>query len=332
MLNKKALVTGGAGFIGSHLVDLLVKQGIRVVIIDNLSTGKLSNLGKYQESNIVKILVADISDQSTFDALDENFDYVFHIAALADIVPSISNPAPYYSSNLIGTLNLLEYLRRKSDIKLVFAASSSCYGIPSTFPTPENAKIDYKYPYAHSKYLAESTIMHYASVFGLKAISLRLFNVYGKRARSNGNYGAVMGVFLAQCLAGQPLTVVGDGSQLRDFVHVEDVARAFLMAAESDLSNQVFNIGSGKPNSIGYLASLIGGEIEYIPWRPGEPSITHANIEKVTSELKWKPEIKFEDGINDLLLHIEDWKDAPIWDRHSIKEATANWFKYLPND
>jgi UDP-glucose 4-epimerase len=332
MPKRKALVTGGAGFIGSHLVDLLTKLDIEVVIIDNLSTGKLSNLVSHKKSDNVKFLVADIIDPKTFNSLDDEFDYVFHLAALADIVPSISNPKPYYSSNLIGTLNLLEYLRDKPEIKLLYAASSSCYGIPKYFPTMENSSLDPKYPYAHSKYLAESVILHYASVFGLKAISLRLFNVYGKRARSDGNYGAVMGIFLAQRLARKPLTVVGDGSQLRDFIHVEDVAKAFLIAAESELNNQVLNIGSGKPQTIGYLAELIGGNIEYIPWRPGEPLITHANIEKAMSLLDWKPEIKFEDGINDLLVHISDWENAPVWDRHSIDTATADWFKYLSYD
>lgn len=332
MPKKKVLVTGGAGFIGSHLVDLLTKFDMEVVVIDNLSTGKLSNLESHKKSDNVKILVADIVDSKTFNSLDDKFDYAFHLAALADIVPSISNPKPYYSSNLIGTLNLLEYLRDKPEIKLLYAASSSCYGIPMHFPTAENSNLDPRYPYAHSKYLAESAIFHYASVYGLKAISLRLFNVYGKRARSDGNYGAVMGIFLAQRLAQKPLTVVGDGSQLRDFIHVEDVAKAFLKAAESEINNQILNIGSGEPQTIGYLAELIGGSIEYIPWRPGEPLITHANIEKAMSLLEWEPEIKFEDGINDLLVHISDWENAPVWDRQSINTATADWFKFLSND
>lgn len=329
MIEKTALVTGGAGFIGSHLVDLLARQDIKVVVVDNLSTGKLDNLKNHHNSNNVKILLHDIADPKTFSNIEGSFDYIFHLAALADIVPSISNPAPYYSSNLIGTLNLLEYLRKKPKSKLIYAASSSCYGVPDIFPTPENSKIDPKYPYAHSKFLAESIIMHYSYVYNLSFMSLRLFNVYGRRARSNGNYGAVMGVFLAQFLADKPLTIVGDGTQLRDFVHVEDVTKAFLMAAESNHQNEIINIGSGEPKSIGHLADLIGGRREHLPWRPGEPLITHADINKAKFLLNWNPKVTFNDGISDLLLSIQDWENAPIWDKQSISKATSDWFKFL---
>lgn len=326
---KRALVTGGAGFIGSHLVDLLVSSHIDTTIIDDLSSGKISNVKNHLDNGAAKIVVEDISNVTAFDSLTGHFDYIFHLAARADIVSSITNPGPYYSSNVIGTFNLLEFLRLKTKVKLVFAASSSCYGLSGNFPTNESSIIDPKYPYAHSKFLAESTIMHYESISEIQVISLRLFNVYGRRARTNNNYGAVLGVFLAQLLAKEPLTIVGDGNQLRDFVHVKDVARAFLMAAESSLNSEIINIGSGDPKSIDYLATLIGGDKQFIPWRPGEPLITHADIQKATQLLNWRPLIKFEDGIAEVLAHINEWKDAPLWNRTLIEKETLNWYKYL---
>jgi UDP-glucose 4-epimerase len=254
------------------------------------------------------------------------------LAALADIVPSIENPLGYFSTNVGGTVNLLEIARNFKIKKLVYSASSSCYGIPKDYPTPETSEIKPQYPYAFTKWAAEQAVMHWGKVYGLPVVSLRLFNVFGTRSRTSGTYGAVFGVFLAQKLAGKPLTIVGDGSQTRDFTYVTDVANAFLKAAQSDVINEIFNVGSRNTYSINQLTSLLGGEITRIPKRPGEPDCTFADTKKIESVLNWLPEVSFEQGVKNMLENISFWKGAPVWDPESIREATKEWFSLLGNN
>ena len=239
---KKYLITGGAGFIGSHLVDKLIEKGCEIIVIDNFSTGRSQNLAHVADK--IKFIECDISKLGHWQNSFENIDCVFHLAALADIVPSIENPEKYYRSNVNGTFNVLEACRKHGVKKVIYSASSSCYGIPDEYPTKETAEIRPQFPYALTKYLGEHLVMHWCQVYGQPAISLRFFNVYGSRSRTSGTYGAVFGVFLAQKLAGQPFTVVGDGTQTRDFTFVTDVVEAMIKAAESDLSGKIINIGS----------------------------------------------------------------------------------------
>jgi len=325
---KKALVSGGAGFIGSHLVGELVQSGYHVVILDNLSTGKVDNLKALPQDSFEMVNV-DVSCYDGIKGYFKDVDYVFHLAALADIVPSIERPLDYHRANVDGTVCMLEAARASGVKKFVYAASSSCYGLPGSLPTVEGAKIDLQYPYALTKYAAEQFVFHWARVYRLPVISLRLFNVYGPRSRTSGTYGAVFGVFLAQKLSGKGLTIVGDGNQTRDFVFVKDVVRAFKMAAESDIDGEIFNVGSGRPQSINKLADLLGGEKVYIPKRPGEPDCTHADIKKIEMALSWSPKVPFEDGVGIMLDNIDSWRDAPVWTPESIKEQTNAWFKYL---
>jgi UDP-glucose 4-epimerase len=226
----------------------------------------------------------------------------------------------------------LEAARAASVKKLVYAASSSCYGIPDDFPTPETAEIRPMYPYALTKNLGEQCVTHWNQVYGLPTVALRLFNVFGPRSRASGTYGAVFGVFLAQKLAGKPFTVVGDGTQTRDFTYVTDVAQAFGMAASSDASGQVFNVGSDNTYSINHLVDLLGGDVVHTPKRPGEPDCTFADVSKIRRELGWTPKVSFEEGVALMLANIGLWKDAPVWDRESIATATEDWFKYLDGD
>lgn len=320
------LVTGGAGFIGSHLVELLVRKGHHVRVLDDLSTGRIANVAGVSDD----IQISNLSINSPESAaLYEGVDSVFHLAAKADIVPSIVNPIEYMKTNLDGTLCVLENCRKFNVGRIVYAASSSCYGIARDLPTSENARIDPQYPYALSKWMGEEAALHWGRLYGLEVVSLRLFNVFGPRARTTGNYGAVMGVFLAQHLGGQPLTIVGDGEQTRDFVFVADVARAFLAAAETSIRSRVFNIGSGRPVSVNYLANLIGGATVHIPDRPGEPRVTHADISRATKEITWSARTSFEDGMRLTLEHRHLWKDAPIWTPDTIAVETKEWFRYL---
>ena len=323
------LVTGGCGFIGSHLVDLLLKQGYAVHVLDNMSTGRRSNLDHVASSANLRVFEGSILDSDSIDVAIEGCTYVFHLAALADIVPSVVDPQSYFAVNIEGTLNVLQASRRQNVKKIVYAASSSCYGIPDSYPTSETAEIRPQYPYAFTKWSAEQLVMHWNLVYGLPAVSLRLFNVYGPRSRTSGAYGAVFGVFLAQKLNGKPLTVVGDGSQSRDFTFVRDVVRAFLAAAEGSVSSEIFNVGSEGSYSVNSLVELLGGETVYIPKRPGEPEMTFADTNKIRNQLNWRPQVSFENGVKEMLEVIEYWREAPIWDSVSIAAATSDWFKYL---
>lgn len=326
----KVLISGGAGFIGSHLTEFMLKKGAEVVVLDNFSTGRIENIKHLLKSRYLKIVEKDISNSwQELLPFFEGVEWVFHLAALADIVPSIERPVDYHKTNVTGTINMLEASRHSCVKKFVYAASSSCYGIPHSFPTNENDKIDPRYPYALTKYLGEHYVLHWNNVYHLPCISLRLFNVYGPRSRTSGTYGAVFGVFLAQKLAGKPFTVVGDGNQTRDFVFVKDVVEAFYLAAASNIQGEVFNVGSGKTYSINQLVELLGGEKVHIPKRPGEPDCTQADITKIKKTLGWFPKVSFEEGVKIMLENIDYWRDAPVWDKETIKKATEQWFKYL---
>jgi len=326
---RKIIVTGGAGFIGSHLAERLVKDGHQVTVLDNLATGRLDNLENIKKDRNFSFFKIDITNLGRMSRYFKGVDWVFHLAALADIVPSIIEPFKYHKANVDGTVAVLEASRTCGVKKFIYTASSSCYGIPKTYPTPEDAAISPQYPYAFSKYVGELYCFSWAKIYKLPIISLRLFNVYGARSRTSGAYGAVLGIFLAQKLAGKPFTVVGDGKQKRDFVYVTDVADAFVKAAGSAVENEIFNVGSGNPQDINKLVSLLGQEKVYIPKRPGEPDCTWADITKIKSMLSWYPKVSFEEGIKKVLEDIDYWKDAPVWTPEKIEEATKVWFKYL---
>ena len=324
----KSLVTGGAGFIGSNLVDKLVSKGYKVVVLDNFSTGKLSNLSHHTKKN-VKIVKIDISGNKPLDKYFKGVHYVFHLAGLADIVPSIENPDKYFKSNVIGTFNVIQASKKANIKKLIYAASASCYGFPEKFPTTEKSAIKPMYPYAFTKWQAEELIMHWVKIYKFPAISLRFFNCYGLRSRTSGTYGAVFGVFLAQKLANKALTIVGNGRQTRDFVHVNDLVQAMIAAVLSKKVGEIYNVGGGKEITVNKIAKLIDGKKIYVPKRPGEPDRSLADITKIKKQLNWKPKISINKGIKMLLRNIDDWKDTPVWTPKKIKKVTKVWFKLL---
>lgn len=324
-----SVVTGGCGFIGSHIVDRLLAEEHEVRVIDNWTTGRPQNLDHQKGHPSLAIHHLDIRDIEAIRPVFDGADFVFHLAALADIVPSIQKPWEYYSSNVMGTYNVAECAREAGVKKLVYAASSSCYGIPDEYPTKESAEMRPQYPYALTKRLGEETLLHWGQVYGLPVITLRLFNVYGTRSRTSGTYGAVFGVFLAQKLAGKPFTVVGDGTQTRDFTYVTDVADVFYTAAMSDITQETFNVGSGGTYSVNRLCELLGGEVTFIPKRPGEPNCTFADTTKIERALGWRARVTFEEGVSRVLDNIDYWREAPVWTPETIGEATSDWFKYL---
>ena len=325
----RAVVTGGCGFIGSHLVERLVADGAEVVVLDNLSTGRRSNLKSLEGDPRVKIVQADVAEPESIRPHFAGAKAVFHLAALADIVPSIQKPLDYYRSNVTGTASVMECARHAGVRRVVYVASSSCYGIPDVTPTPESSAIRPEYPYALTKNLGEQIALHWGKMYGMGVVCPRLFNVFGPRARTTGTYGAVFGVFLAQKLAGKPLTIVGDGTQTRDFTYVSDVVEALVRSARSDVASAVFNVGSGGAYSVNRLAELIGGPTVHIPKRPGEPDCTFADISRILSVLGWAPAVPFEEGVRRIMERIDDWRDAPVWTPDSIAVATKDWFRYL---
>lgn len=325
----QVVVTGGAGFIGSHLVDRLVAEGHQVTVLDNLSTGSKANLAGVTGRKNLRIHTADVADHDAIHRFFEGADWVFHLAALADIVPSIERPLEYHRANVDGTVSVLEASRRAGVRRFVYTASASCYGIPRVYPTPETEPVQPQYPYALTKYLGEELALSWGRMYKLPIISLRLFNVYGPRARTSGSYGAVFGVFLAQKLAGRPFTVVGDGSQTRDFTFVSDGVEALFAAARSDVKGEVLNVGSGASISINQLVRLLEGDVVHTPKRPGEPDCTWADISKIKRLLGWAPQVSFEAGVRVMLDHMEDWRNAPVWTAGAIEEATREWFACL---
>jgi len=328
MTRPLAVVSGGAGFIGSHMVDLLAERGFAVRAIDNLAGGRRENLAQHARNPEVVLEERDIRSYQPEDPLFRGTKYVFHFAGIGDIVPSIEQPMEYMSANVQGTVHMLECARHARVEKFVYAASSSCYGLAQV-PTREDHPIAPQYPYALSKYLGEQAAFHWHQVYGLPVNSVRIFNAYGTRSRTSGAYGAVFGVFLKQKLAGKPFTVVGDGSQRRDFLYVTDIASAFFAAAETARTGRIWNLGAGDPQPVNRLVELLGGEKVYIPKRPGEPECTWADIGRIGAELGWAPRVSFEEGVGRIVADIDYWRNAPLWDPESIARATRTWFEFL---
>jgi UDP-glucose 4-epimerase len=310
------------------MVDLLLARGFRVHALDNLVGGREANVARHATNADFALERVDIRGVEPGAAVFAGARFVFHFAGIGDLVPAIEKPAEYLSVNIQGTVAALEAARRAGAAKFVYAASSTCYGLAET-PTREDHPIRPEHPYALSKNLGEQAAFHWHRVYGLPVNAIRIFNAYGTRARTSGAYGAVFGVFLRQKLAGKPFTIVGDGTQRRDFVHATDVARAFLAAAETDLAGRAWNVGAGNPQTVNRLAELIGGPRVHIPKRPGEPECTWADISRIRAELGWEPKIRFEDGVAEVVANIEWWRDAPLWNPETIAAATRDWFRYL---
>ena len=328
MAKPLAVVTGGAGFIGSHMVDLLLSRGYKVRVIDNLLGGRLSNLEHHKDNSNLEFYNEDIRGLEENSPIFTDARYVFHFAGIGDIVPSIEKPTDYMSTNIQGTVHVLECARFFGIKKFVYAASSSCYGLADT-PTGEDHPINPQYPYALSKYQGEQAALHWHKVYGLPVNSIRIFNAYGPRVRTTGVYGAVFGVFFKQKLEGKPFTVVGDGTQRRDFIFVTDVATAFLAASETEHVGEIYNLGADNPQSINQLVELLVGDVCYVPKRPGEPDCTWADTSKIQKHLDWSPKVSFEYGVSKMMADIDKWQDAPLWDTDSISKATEVWFKVL---
>jgi len=284
---KKAIVTGGAGFIGSNLVDKLIKDGVEVHVIDDLSTGKESNINP--KAIFHKIDISKLEPLQNHWQLKDT-DVIFHCAALARVQPSIEDPVPFDNVNVSGTLRMLMLAHRLGVKRFVYSASSSCYGNNETFPTPETESTNPLSPYGLQKYIGEQYCKMFSEVYGLDTVSLRYFNVYGERINLEGAYKLVIAIFAEQMLQGKPLTITNDGEQRRDFTYVGDVVNANILAATHSerLDGEVFNIGNGDNYSVNELADMFGGEKQY-GVEVLEPFLTLADNTKAKEILGWKP-------------------------------------------
>lgn len=294
----KILVTGGAGFIGSHLIDALIKKGHEVSVIDNLTTGKKENINPK-----AIFFELDLRDFQKIRPIFEGIDFVFHVAALPRVPFSIEKPRESNEVNVGGTLNALVASKEAGVKKFIYSSSSSVYGNQEELPVKENMRCSPLSPYALQKYVGELYCKVFSEIYKLATVSLRYFSVYGPRQPKKGAYVQVISIFLTQKKEGKPLTITEDGEQTRDFSHVSDVVRANLLAMESNKvgKGEVINIGAGKNYTINELAKFFGGKIKYIPPRPGDIRHNLADIARAKELLGWEPRVKLKDGIKDLL-------------------------------
>ncbi len=293
---EKVVVTGGAGFIGSHIVDALVERGFDVHIIDNLSGGKKEHL-----NSTATFHQADIRNLEEIQPIIKGAQYLFHLAALPRVQYSIAHPEETHEVNVTGTLNVLIAAKEGGVGRVIYSASSSAYGDQQTMPLREEMTVSPKSPYGLHKYIGEQYCRIWSEVYGLQTVSLRYFNIYGPRLNPDGAYALAIGKFLKQRKEGKPLTIWGDGTQTRDFTHVRDAVRANLLAAESKKvgKGEVINIGAGRNYSVQNLAKLIGGKVVHEPPRL-EPRDTLADNRLAKKLLGWEPEVTLEEGIKEL--------------------------------
>jgi len=298
----KSLVIGGLGFIGSHIADLLLEKGHQVIIIDNESTGSIKNLNK---NTIFKN--ADIANFESISPFFKDVDYVFHTAALPRIKPSFDDPVSFLKVNVQGTINCLLAAKANKASKFIFSSSSSVYGNNFALPTDENNGFDPLSPYALQKLESEMYCKLFSKVYNMSIVILRYFNVYGPRSFNEKDtfsaYSSPVGIFIKQKKSGMPLTITWDGEQKRDYINVNDVARANYAAAITKLENkfEIFNIGSGENHPVNEIANIVGGPKTFIPKREGEARITLAEISKAKKLLNWIPEVKFKEGIQEMM-------------------------------
>jgi UDP-glucose 4-epimerase len=295
----KALVTGGAGFIGSNLVDRLIQEDFNVIVIDNLESGYSQNLNKKAEFYQLDLTQKD-SEQTILSAL-KGVDYVFHLAALPRVQPSIENPQKYHDANVNATLRMLKLCNEAQVKRFIFTSSSAVYGDTNQFPTSESAELKPLSPYGLHKLIGDQYCKLFSSIYNLETVCLRYFNVFGERMPMQGDYSLVMAVFAKQMLEKKAMTIRGDGEQKRDFVYVGDVARANILAATSSNvgKGEVFNIGSGQNRSVNQIATLMGGKVKNID-SVTEPRVTLCDNSKALDMLSWQPTV-----------YVEDW--IPIW-------------------
>ncbi|OGG04342.1 hypothetical protein A2Z33_04040 [Candidatus Gottesmanbacteria bacterium RBG_16_52_11] len=327
-MKRTVLVTGAGGFIGSHLVDRLYADGHDVTGIGNFAGGSDEHLAGKTDRSRIRFIEADITDSRQLKA--EYFhgtDWVFHLAARSGNAKSLAEPFAFHETNVSGTVNVLEAARKANVKKLIYAASSTCYG-NARCPTPETAPVAPVSPYGLTKFLGEEYVMHWGQVFRLPVVSLRLYYVYGPKIRPGGSYGALVTMFLNQLLTEGHVTLSGDGSQKRDFTYVADAVDALVTAARSSIFGEIFNAGSGQVSDLKKLAGLLGGRIVHAKPLSGEIMSAYPDLHKIRRILKWKPKTDIITGIAMVLASRDMWEknpgNAPDRMRDNLKNRQRN--------
>ena len=323
----KILITGGAGFIGSNLAKRLVNDGHNLVVLDSLLRGNKLDKDTFNKLLFIK---GDVRDRSLVIEASKGVDMIFHFAAVLGVDIVADNPVETMDVEVIGTRNVVDAAEINNVKRIMYASTSGIYSHSAIVKNAltEEVLVDPRTSYAMAKRYNEIYLASHHEERNLNVISVRFFNVYG----SNQDNRMVVPRFFEQAIENKPITVFGNGQQTRDFTYVTDVVRAFLNAAESSATGIALNVGSDKHYSINQLVELLGGKTTYVPKRPGEPDCTFADTTKIHEILGWKPEVSFQDGVAEMLKHLDDWKDAPVWEPDSIKLATASWFEYLGDD
>jgi UDP-glucose 4-epimerase len=313
---SKYIVSGGCGFIGSHLTDKLIKDGHEVVVIDDLSSGDLTFLTPHKNLYVVKCDISNWSELLTKTDFFKGVDGMFHMAAKARIQPSIKNPTIYHETNVTGTFNMLQLCRLFDISKIVYSSSSSVYGRNNSPPLKENMPPDCLNPYSVSKYVGEKYVQTWGKIYGVNNVSLRYFNVFGPRQPIFGQYSTVVGLFYHQILKqNKPITIVGDGTQTRDFTYVSDVVSANILAMNSDTTGSLFNIGTGRSISVNELGEKILTSVNSrcgsitIEKRPGEANDTLADNSLAKNVLGWSPSTSLDEGLTIVKNnYLDTWK------------------------
>lgn len=322
----RSLVTGAAGFLGSHLVDLLMKEGHEVIAIDNEINGNWNNLIQWEQNPRFKKLHKDINEIERDDESFQNLDYVFHLAGIECPTLSIKKPEVFFHTNVLGTVKVCQAAKQSKLKKFVFASSSSLYGDAST-PTLETDNVSPMTPSCLSKSQAEEIVFHWAEVYDFPAISLRIFNAFGPRSKTKLYPGSVFNIWFKQHLNKEPLTVIGDGSDARDFIYCTDVANAFFIAALQGKSEEIYNIGSGTATELNTIINKLGGKRIKLKHLDDKPEKTWANVSKFQFDCNWQPRIPFETGLSYCLEVISDWENSNSWDQEKLDQFFESWFE-----
>lgn len=322
----RSLVTGAAGFLGSHLVDHLIKEGHEVIALDNEANGTWENLAQWSNHPRFKKVHQDILELSCDDPHFQNLDYIFHLAGLECPISSIKNPEVFFTTNVNGTIKVLQAARQSDLKKFIFASSSSIYGVAST-PTLETDSTHPLTPSGLSKLQAEEAVFHWGELFSLPTVSLRIFNAYGPRNISRLFPGSVFSLWMKQKAEGMNLTIVGNGQHARDFVYCTDVSNALYIAAIEGNDGEAYNVGSGRSIELCELATLLKSKTTSLKDLKDEPIKVWADISKFQFDCNWQPRVPIESGVAFSLDVLEDWNKAPLWDTSKLDSFFSTWFE-----
>ena len=324
-----ALITGGAGFLGSHLVDLLMKNDFHVKVMDNFSNGSRENLKQWEKSPRFEVKEMDIYDLEENDSFFQGLDYIFHLAGIEDSLTSLKDPIRFMNTNVIGSAKVMNAAKQSKLKKFVFAGSSASYGIPNT-PTLESDGTGPLTPSGLSKLQAEEVCFHWGEVFDIPVTAARIYNAYGPRCLHRQHSGQLFSIWMKQKLSGEPLSIFGKGEEKQDFIYCTDVANALYTLALEGEDGEFYNVGSGKPVSLSEFASMISEKINCMDTLEGKAIETWADLGKIEFKTSWAPKVPLEKGLEFSLQVINDWEKATNFSQEKLDKYQKEWKSFFP--